>query len=147
MTTPPPQIDHVQVFGRKRTATAIAYCTKGTGLIKLNGTPLDLIASETLKAKLLEPLQLLGDDKWKVLNLRLRVSGGGHVSQIYALRQAIAKAVVAFTQKYVDEQAKSEIKKVLMDYDRTLLVADPRRMEPKKFGGQGARVRRQMSYC
>jgi small subunit ribosomal protein S16e len=145
MTAPPPPIDHVQVFGRKRTATAIAYCTKGNGLIKLNGTPLDLVASDTLKSKLLEPLQLL-DDKWKNLNIRLRVSGGGHVSQIYAIRQAIAKAVVAYTQKYVDEQAKSEIKKVLMEYDRTLLVADPRRMEPKKFGGQGARVRRQMSY-
>jgi hypothetical protein len=61
-------------------------------------------------------------------------------------RQAISKAIVAYYQKYVDEQATAEIKKVLMEYDRTLLVADPRRMEPKKFGGQGARVRRQMSY-
>jgi small subunit ribosomal protein S16e len=136
----------VQVFGRKRTATAIAYCTDGTGLIKLNGVPLDLVASETLKAKLLEPLQLLGDPHWKSLNIRLRSHGGGHVSQIYALRQAIGKAIVAFNQKYIDEQAKSDIKKALMDYDRTLLVADPRRMEPKKFGGQDARVRRQMSY-
>lgn len=30
-----------------------------------------------------------------------------------------------------------------MAYDRSLLVADPRRMEPKKFGGRGARSRRQ----
>jgi small subunit ribosomal protein S16e len=89
---------------------------------------------------------LLGDASWKNLNIRLRVHGGGHVSQIYALRQAVVKAIVAFNQKYVDEQRKSEIKSVLMNYDRTLLVADPRRMEPKKFGGQGARVRRQMSY-
>jgi small subunit ribosomal protein S16e len=136
----------VQVFGRKRTATAIAYCTEGAGLIKLNGTPLSLVASQTLKSKLLEPLELIGQEKWGNLNIRLRVHGGGHVSQIYALRQAIAKAIVAFYQKYVDEQAKDEIKKVLLTYDRTLLVADPRRMEPKKFGGQGARVRRQMSY-
>ena len=26
-------------------------------------------------------------------------------------------------------------------YDRSLLVADPRRCEPKKFGGNGARAR------
>ena len=32
----------------------------------------------------------------------------------------------------VDEQSKREIKDVLMQYDRTLLVADPRRCEPKK---------------
>ena len=136
----------VQVFGRKRTATAVAYCQEGSGLIKLNGTPLTQIASETLKAKLMEPILLMGEDRMKDLDIRLRVNGGGHVSQIYAIRQAISKAVVAFYQKYVDEQATAEIKKVLMEYDRTLLVADPRRMEPKKFGGQGARVRRQMSY-
>jgi small subunit ribosomal protein S16e len=115
-------------------------------LIKLHGTPLNLVASQTLKSKLLEPLDLIGQEKWGNLNIRLRVQGGGNVSQIYALRQAIAKAVIAFYQKYVDEQAKDEIKKALLTYDRTLLVADPRRMEPKKFGGQGARVRRQMSY-
>lgn len=33
----------------------------------------------------------------------------------------------------VDEQAKREIKELLMQYDRTLLVADPRRCEPKKY--------------
>lgn len=32
------------------------------------------------------------------------------ISQIYAIRQAIAKSVVAFYQKYVDETSKNEIK-------------------------------------
>jgi hypothetical protein len=32
----------------------------------------------------------------------------------------------------VDEQSKKEIKDILLAYDRTLLVADPRRCEPKK---------------
>ena len=49
-----------------------------------------------------------------------------------AIRQAIAKALVAFYQKFVDEQSKKEIKDLLVQYDRTLLVADPRRCEPKK---------------
>jgi small subunit ribosomal protein S16e len=39
---------------------------------------------------------------------------------------------VAYYQKYVDEQAKRQIKADLLQYDRTLLVADPRRCEPKK---------------
>lgn len=54
------------------------------------------------------------------------------VVHIVALRQAIAKAVVAFYQKYVDEQSKQQIKDALLQFDRTLLVADPRRCEPKK---------------
>nr|GMC79844.1 40S ribosomal protein S16 [Ipomoea batatas] len=53
---------------------------------------------------------------------------------------------LAFYQKYVDEQSKKEIKDILVRYDRTLLVADPRRCEPKKFGGRGARARFQKSY-
>ena len=46
----------------------------------------------------------------------------------------------------VDEASKKEIKDILQQYDRTLLVADPRRCEPKKFGGPGARARYQKSY-
>ena len=80
------------------------------------------------------------------MDLRVRVKSGGHVSQMYAVRQAIAKAIVAYYQKYVDEATKKEIKDTLLEYDRTLLVADPRRCEPKKFGGRGARARFQKSY-
>jgi len=65
---------------------------------------------------------------------------------LYARSQAISKAIVAYYQKYVDEASKREIKDILVTYDRTLLVADPRRCEPKKFGGPGARARRQKSY-
>jgi len=78
--------------------------------------------------------------------MRVRVKGGGQVSQVYAIRQAIAKSLVAYYQKYVDEQSKKEIKDTLLEYDRTLLVADPRRSEPKKFGGPGPRARYQKSY-
>lgn len=46
----------------------------------------------------------------------------------------------------VDEAAKNEIKKILLSYDRALLVSDPRRCEPKKFGGKSARSRFQKSY-
>lgn len=63
-----------------------------------------------------------------------------------AVRQAIAKAIVAYYQKYVDEASKREIKDTLVQFDRSLLVADPRRCEPKKFGGRGARARFQKSY-
>jgi len=99
-----------------------------------------------LQDKLHEPIYLLGKEKFAAVDIRVRVNGGGHVSQIYAIRQAISKALVAYYQKYVDEASKKELKDILIQYDRTLLVADPRRCEPKKFGGPGARARYQKSY-
>jgi len=136
----------VQVFGRKKTATAVALVKQGKGLIKLNGCPLGLVQPEILRTKVFEPVLLLGKDRFANVDIRLRVKGGGYVSQIYAIRQAIAKAIVAWNQKYVDEASKKEIKSILLSQDRSLLVADPRRCEPKKFGGRGSRARYQKSY-
>merc|ERR1712178_371953 len=139
-------IQSVQVFGRKKTATAVAYCKRGKGLIKVNGRPLELVQPAALQYKLQEPILLLGKDRFADVDIRIRVKGGGHTSQIYAIRQALSKSLVAYYQKYVDEQSKKAIKDTLVQYDRSLLVADPRRCEPKKFGGPGARARYQKSY-
>merc|ERR1711902_25897 len=92
-----------------------------------------------------EPILLLGKDRFADIDIRIRVKGGGHTSQVYAIRQALSKSLVAYYQKYVDEQSKQEIKDILVQFDRSLLVADPRRNEPKKFGGPGARARYQKS--
>ena len=131
----------VQVFGRKKTATAVAYCKQGRGLIKVNGCPIELLEPEILRLKTFEPVLLLGQTRFANVDIRIRVKGGGFTAQIYAIRQSIAKAIIAYYQKYVDESQKKEIKDILLAYDRTLLVADPRRCEPKKFGGPGARAR------
>nr|ABW23146.1 ribosomal protein rps16 [Arenicola marina] len=136
----------VQVYGRKKTSTAVAHCKRGNGLLKVNGRPLDQLEPELLRFKLQEPVLLLGKERFAGVDIRVRVKGGGHVAQVYAIRQAISKALVAYYQKYVDEASKKEIKDILIAYDRTLLVADPRRCEPKKFGGPGPRARYQKSY-
>ncbi|CAF1697803.1 hypothetical protein F2Q70_00007588 [Brassica cretica] len=136
----------VQCFGRKKTAVAVTHCKPGCGMIKLNGSPIELFNPEILRFKIFEPVLLLGKHRFAGVDMRIRVKGGGHTSQVYAIRQSIAKALVAFYQKYVDEQSKKEVKDILIRYDRTLLVADPRRCEPKKFGGRGARSRFQKSY-
>jgi len=115
-------------------------------LVRLNGVPIDLVQPDTLRLKAVEPILLLGKERFANVDIRIRVKGGGHVSQMYAVRQAVAKSLVAYYQKYVDEASKKEIKDLLLAYDRTLLVADPRRMEPKKAGGRGARARFQKSY-
>mmetsp|Transcript_16858 Transcript_16858/g.21347 ORF Transcript_16858/g.21347 Transcript_16858/m.21347 type:complete len:101 (-) Transcript_16858:226-528(-) len=99
-----------------------------------------------MRMKVWEPVLLLGQTRFQNYNIRCRVRGGGSPSQVIALRQAIAKAVIAFAQKFEDEATKRELKELLIQYDKGLLVADPRRCEPKKFGGHGARARFQKSY-
>ncbi|KAL1880792.1 hypothetical protein VTK73DRAFT_5177 [Phialemonium thermophilum] len=136
----------VACFGKKKTATAVAIAKAGKGLIKVNGRPLQLVEPSILRFKVYEPLLVVGLDKFSAIDIRVRVSGGGHTSQIYAVRQAIAKALIAYYQKYVDEHSKNLLKQALTQFDRTLLVADNRRCEPKKFGGPGARARFQKSY-
>lgn len=126
-----------------QTATAVAHAKEGRGLIRINGSPINLVQPEILRMKVYEPVLVAGEESFTPLDIRVRVKGGGHTSQIYAIRQAIAKALVAYYAKYVDAYSAMELKKKLVAYDRTLLIADPRRMEPKKFGGHGARARRQ----
>merc|ERR1719399_1030260 len=103
---PPPGKEMVQCFGRKKNAIAVAHCKRGRGLLKVNGSPIELVEPENLRYKVYEPVLLLGNDKFRELDIRVRVKGGGNTSQVYAIRQAIAKSVVAFFQKYVDEQSK-----------------------------------------
>jgi small subunit ribosomal protein S16e len=100
----------------------------------------------SMRMKVMEPILLLGQKRYEGLNIRVRVHGGGPCSQAMAIRQAIAKGTLAFVQKYDDESTKRELKELLLQYDKSLLVSDPRRCEPKKFGGKGARARFQKSY-
>lgn len=136
----------VQCFGRKKNAVAVAAVKAGKGVFRVNGSPIELLEPQSLRVKVLEPILLLGLKRFQNLDVRIRVRGGGYVAQIYAIRQALSKGVVAYYQKYVNETEKREIKELLLQYDRSLLVADPRRCEPKKYGGPGARARYQKSY-
>merc|ERR1711915_848934 len=104
----------VQVFGRKKTATAVAFCKRGNGLIKVNGRPLDLAEPVTLRMKVQEPVMIIGKERFSAIDIRVSVKGGGQVAQMYATRQAISKAIVAYYQKFVDEASKKEIKDMLV---------------------------------
>ena len=146
MTDKAKVVKRVKTFGKKKNALAVASLEEGHGTIRVNGKPIQLVEPAAFRAKLYEPILLLGGERFKNLNIRVKVQGGGQTAQIYAIRQAICKGIVAYHQKYVDEESKRMIKDTLLQYDRTMLVADPRRAEPKKYGGRGARSRRQKSY-
>ena len=136
----------VYTHGKKRNAIANAVVQEGKGNITINRVPIQNIEPKPLRIKIFEPILILGVDQFKNLRIKVRVSGGGAVAQLYAARMAIAKGIVAWNQKYVDEEEKDKVRKDFMNYDKTLLVADNRRIEPKKYGGPGARARFQKSY-
>ncbi|KAJ9456139.1 40S ribosomal protein S16 [Diplonema papillatum] len=140
------QVQKVQTYGKKKHAIAVVTCSAGKGMIRVNGMPLNNVQPVGLRLKLQEPLLLAGVRRFTGVDMRIRVRGGGHTSQIFAIRQSMAKAIVAYHQKYIDEPTKMEIKSAYLSFDRTLLIADPRRAEAKKFGGSGARSRYAKSY-
>ena len=140
------ELKMVYTHGKKRNAIANAVVQEGNGTITINRIPIQNIEPKTLRIKIFEPILILRIEKFKNLRIKVRVSGGGSVAQLYAARTAIAKGIVAWNQKYVDEESKDEARRDLLNYDKNLLVADYRRLEPKKYGGPGARSRKQKSY-
>ena len=88
--------------------------------------------------KITEPLHLAGN-KAKKVDVNIHVKGGGVMGQADASRTAIARGLV----KFFDDKS---LKELYLKHDRSLLVNDPRRKEPKHDLGRGARKKRQKSY-
>ncbi len=128
----------ILVTGKRKTAIARAIIKTGSGNVFVNGIPLSTFVPEIARIKVTEPLVLSGE-RWKGLDINVKVSGGGFMGQAEAARMAVAKGLVQWTRS-------SELRKTMTSYDRTMLAGDPRRKEPKKFGGPGARRREQKSY-
>ena len=93
----------VQTYGKKKHAVAVVTASGGRGMVRVNGIPLNNVKPEGLRLKIQEPILLAGAAKFRGIDMRIRVRGGGHTSQIFAIRQAIAKALVSYYQKFVDE--------------------------------------------
>ena len=128
----------IHTSGKRKTAIARGTVKEGTGKVRINRVPLELYSPELANLKLQEPLKLAGDLANQV-DINIHVVGGGVMGQAEAARMVIAKGLVEY---YGDMNLKDRY----VQYDRTMLVGDPRRSESKKFGGPGARARKQKSY-
>lgn len=128
----------VNTSGKRKTAVARAVAREGTGKVRINSVPLDIVTPELARLKMAEPLSLVPEKAAKI-DIDVSVSGGGVMGQAEATRTAIAKAIVEF---YKDE----ELKLAFKHFDRSLLISDVRRKLPKKPLGRGARKKRQKSY-
>ncbi|HOI40446.1 MAG TPA: 30S ribosomal protein S9 [Methanobacterium sp.] len=128
----------IHTSGKRKTAIARGKFRKGKGRIRINKKPVELYNPELARLKVNEPL-ILAEDVINNLDIDVKVIGGGVMGQAEAARMVIAKGLVQWT-------GDMELKEKFSHYDRTMLVGDPRRSEPKKYGGRGARSRRQKSY-
>lgn len=125
--------------GKNKTAIARATITKGTGSTRINKKPIEIYDPEFAKLKILEPLMLAGEKVVSGIDINVKVSGGGIIGQANAVRTAIARGIVEWTND-------TDIRDAFAEYDRNLIVNDSRQKETKKFGGPGARARFQKSY-
>ncbi len=125
--------------GKRKSAIARAHIKKGAGRVRINTVPLEIYGNELSRLKIQEPLILAGDKRISKVDINVKVQGGGFMGQASAVRTAIARALVEYFKD-------RELEAVLRQYDRSMLVNDPRRKLPKKPMGRGARKKRQKSY-
>lgn len=127
----------VLTVGKRKVAIARAVSKKGNGKFFINNIPLDIYDPALARDMIYEPIILSGETA-KQVDISVSVEGGGIMGQAEAARQAIAKALVEFDKA---------LKPVFLQYDRSLLVADPRRNEPHKpsRSKDGPRVHKQRS--
>jgi len=128
----------VNTSGKRKKAIARATIKSGTGRTRINKKPLEILEPELARLKILELLNLAGNAV-AGLDIEVNVQGGGIMGQADAVRTAIAKGLVQLTKD-------SSLREAFLEYDRNLLVSDARQKERKKFGGPGARAKRQKSY-
>jgi small subunit ribosomal protein S9 len=128
----------VLTSGKRKNAIARATIRPGKGRVRINKVPVELLNPEIVRRIVMEPL-IMAKDLANGVDIDVSVTGGGFMGQAEAARTAIARALVEWS-------GEEELRRVYLDYDRTLLVNDIRRKEPKKQMGRGARKRRQTSY-
>jgi len=125
--------------GKRKTAIARATVRLGKGRIRINNVPLEIFEPKLARDKILEPLFLVDEKVWKEVDINVKVLEEASWGQAEAARMAIAKGLLKWTKS-------TRLHTTFRDYDRTMIAGDPRRSEPKKFGGPGARARDQKSY-
>ena len=140
-------------FASQKTSSAHVYITKGVGKIRINNVPVEMINPETAREVILAPLEVIGDEFRDKVDISVRVRGGGFMGQAYSSATAISRALIGWTKTKKEpkdhpfnKSTRQQLKDRIGDYDKYLISGDARRKEPKKFGGSGARRRKQKSY-
>ncbi len=127
--------NYFYALGRRKSATARVRLLTGKGDFKINDkSATDYFdGSKQLQSELVKPFNALELDPDNY-SVSARVAGGGHASQVDAIRLGVAKALVEMNEDFRATLRKAE-----------LLGRDPREKERKKFGLRSARKKRQFT--
>ena len=140
-------------FASRKTASAHVYITKGVGKVRINNIPVEMLEPEIAREVVLMPLEIIGEELRDKVNISVRVKGGGLMGQAYAVSTAMSRALIGLTKSKKEpkdhpfnKSKREDLRKRIGEFDQYLISGDARRKEPKKFGGPGARRRKQKSY-
>lgn len=123
----------IHKIGRRKSAVARVYISKGKGKILINNKELkSYFKTGTLQYKVNQPLVLTENEG--SFDIKANVHGGGSTGQAEAVRLAISRAMCE-----LNEENRSILK------PEGLLTRDPRMVERKKFGQKKARKKFQFS--
>ena len=123
----------IHKIGRRKTAVARVYVSKGKGNITVNDKDFkSYFTTGTLQYKVNQPLALtenLGN-----FDIKANVYGGGVTGQAEAVRLALSRAMCELNEE----------NRIILKPEG-LLTRDPRMVERKKFGQKKARKKFQFS--
>ncbi len=135
----------VHTSGKRKTAVARATVKAGKGRVRVNSQPIEILQPALSRRKAMEPL-IIADamNRLSKVDMNILTHGGGIMGQTDAIRTAIARGLVHYNggAEGMDDELRDEY----LRFDRSLLVNDPRRKEPKHQLGRGARRKKQKSY-
>jgi small subunit ribosomal protein S9 len=138
--------------GQRKSSRAVATIAKGSGRVRINNTPAELVAPDVAKELVMTPIALVGELRNRI-DVTVHVHGGGFMGQAFASAVAISRALTGQEKGGKDpkehpftKSVREEIRKKITEFDRHLLSGDSRQTESKKFGGPSARRRKQKSY-
>jgi small subunit ribosomal protein S9 len=123
----------INALGRRKTAVARVYLTKGKGNISINKREMtEFFPIDFLQAQVHQPFSLTGTEGQ--YDVKVNVVGGGINGQAEAIRLGISRALVEVSADY----------KPMLKVEG-LMTRDPRMVERKKPGQPKARKKFQFS--
>jgi small subunit ribosomal protein S9 len=119
--------------GRRKSSVARVFIKKGTGLITVNGKPVeDYFGRQTSIMIVKQPLALTNNVE--AFDVKVTVKGGGESGQAGAVRHGVTRALIDY-----DAALKPDLSRA------GFVTRDSREVERKKVGLHGARRRKQFS--
>lgn len=126
-------MDVVNALGRRKTAVARVYLSKGKGNITVNKRDFkEYFPTAVMQAKVHQPF--VATETEGQYDVKVNVDGGGVTGQVEAVRLGIARALVK-----IDPEMKPALKA------EEMMTRDPRMVERKKPGQKKARKKFQFS--